>query len=397
MAAPLSDRKAAAVLKAFGQLGTIRGAQEKAGVSYSAARRIIREAHPDARRAKAAPASAADLDGVLVKLRKKPMTLAQVAAAGDVTEAEARDWLDAKRAGGFNLVAFGGRYSLEPTPAPVVFGASVFEVESDDDGTYTLGACGDSHMCSKYERLDVLNSLYDDYKREGVRHVFHTGNWIDGEARFNKYDLHTHGMDAQVRYLAEQYPRRKGVHTYAVAGDDHEGWYCQQSGVDIGRYAETRMREMGRTDWTNLGYMEAFVRLRHKRSGASTMLHVVHPGGGSAYALSYTVQKFVESYAGGEKPGVLFLGHYHKMEKVVVRGVFCVQTGCTQDQTPFMRKKKLEAHVGGHVVRLRQDARTGAILEMDGIKRYFNIGFYNDRWSHSGPVNLPKRTLGGVA
>ncbi len=260
---------------------------------------------------------------------------------------------------------------------------------AEQDGTFTFGACGDQHMCSKYERLDVAEALYDAYAEAGCSVVLNTGNWIDGEARFNVHDLHTRGMDAQLRYLARAYPRRPGITTYAVSGDDHEGWFAQREGIDIGRHAERTFRDVGRTDWIDLGYMEAPVRVVHPRTGKAAIISVTHPGGGSSYALSYSVQKIIESLDGGEKPAVLLAGHYHKLWAGSIRNVWAIQTGCSQDQTPFMRKKKLEAHVGGCLVKLTQDPDTGAIVRCQvEIIRFFHRGYYENRWNHHGPVNL---------
>src|SRR5690606_12736822 len=110
----------------------------------------------------------------------------------------------------------------------------------------------------------------------------------------------------------------------------------------------------------------------------SAMLLLAHPGSGSAYALSYTVQKIVESLEGGEKPAVGLWGHYHKMMFANVRNVWCIQTGCTQDQSPFMRKKRIEAHVGGGICRLTQDPATGAVTGCTvEFFRYFTAAYYN--------------------
>lgn len=294
---------------------------------------------------------------------------------------------------GHNVHERAGVLTLEKDIQPAFIGGPVFEYVSRPDNTFLFGATSDNHLGSKYERLDVLNALYDRFAEEGADRVFNAGNWIDGEARFNKFDLHTHGMDAQLAYLAAEYPKREGLVTYAVAGDDHEGWYGQREGVDIGRYAENVMRNAGRQDWVNLGYMEAHVKLVNANTGKSSMLAVVHPGGGSAYALSYSIQKIIESLDGGEKPAVGLYGHYHKLWAGNIRNVHCVQTGCTEDQTPFMRKKKLEAHVGGYLIGLKQDPETGAIPEMTAtMLRYFNRGFYNHRWSHGSMPVLPGRS-----
>lgn len=288
--------------------------------------------------------------------------------------------------------------SSEPEPTPhipypaFIRGDDLPTYVSRPDGTYVFGALGDNHLGSKYSRLEVLNELYDRYAAEGVDRVFNTGNWIDGEARFNAHDLLVHGMDPQLRYLAEHYPRRPGIETYAVAGDDHEGWYAQREGIDIGVRAEQTMRQCGRADWHNLGYMESHIRLIHAQSGKESILAVVHPGGGSSYALSYAIQKIIESLEGGEKPAVGLYGHYHKLWAGNIRNVWVAQTGTTEDQTPFMRKKKLEAHVGGMLIELRQDPRTGAVVEFTPrIMRWFNKGFYNNRWNHGDNVQLARR------
>jgi len=158
-------------------------------------------------------------------------------------------------------------------------------------------------------------------------------------------------------------------------------------------YAQEIMRKAGHK-WTDLGFMEAHVILENANSGKKSFMTVCHPGGGSAYALSYSVQKIIESLEGGEKPAVGLYGHYHKLLSCNVRNVFAVQTGTQQDQTPFMRKKRLEAHVGGTLVKLRQDPRTGAIVSMSAeLIRYFNKEYYAGagRWSKHEKVKQLRR------
>jgi biotin operon repressor len=325
-------------------------------------------------------------------LRRGAATLDELSSKLEMTRGQVLDAIDMMRDAGANIHEFGGRYEITATPAPQTKRGAIPEYVSREDNTFVFGATSDNHIGSKYARTDVLNGLYDHFARIGVDRVFNAGNWIDGEASFNKHDLVVHGMDEQLHALAREYPRRPGIVTYAVAGDDHEGWYCQREGVDIGRHAQNIMRQSGRDDWVDLGFMEAYVRLVNANSGLSTMLHVIHPGGGTAYAISYTVQKIAESYEGGEKPACALVGHYHKMGYNLVRNVHMLQTGTTQDQTPFMRKKKIPAHVGGLACRLTQDPATGAITACAvEFFNYFVQSYYNARWSHSGPVEWADR------
>lgn len=326
-------------------------------------------------------------------LRKRPCSIVELAEKADATPEEVHSAIAMMREHGINISVQGNKFEITGTPPTSSSSGAVIEIVSDENNVFRFGACGDSHLCSKYERLDVLHDLYDRYAAAGVRHVFHTGNWIDGEARFNTHDLNVHGLTPQLRYLAQHYPEREGICTYAVTGDDHEGWYAARLGVDIGRLAYNAMNEAGREDWFDLGYMEAHVRLVNANSGMTAVMSVIHPGGGSAYALSYAPQKIVEALDGGEKPAVMLIGHYHKMEALNVRNVWALQTGCTQDQTPFMRKKKLAAHVGGCLVELEQDPATGAIRGFTPhMWRYFNRGYYPNRWSPFGEVTKPARS-----
>jgi hypothetical protein len=101
---------------------------------------------------------------------------------------------------------------------------------------------------------------------------------------------------------------------------------------------------MLRDDLHYLGQEEVDIAL--KKSG-HPKIRLSHPGKGTAYALSYQPQKYVESLTGGQKPDAVFIGHYHKAEHMpCLRNVQTVQAGCMQHQTPFMRRKSISAHQG---------------------------------------------------
>lgn len=109
----------------------------------------------------------------------------------------------------------------------------------------------------------------------------------------------------------------------------------------------------------------------------NTKVRVLHPGGGSAYAISYTSQKIVESYSESEKPDILLHGHYHKFEYLYLRGIHIYQTGCLEEQTPFMRKKRLSAHLGCWVIEPMVNTE-GRVVET--IQR--PITFQQGTWSY---------------
>lgn len=244
----------------------------------------------------------------------------------------------------------------------------------------TFGAIGDTHLCSRYERLDILESLYDIFAREGVTRVYHTGNHIDGEARFNKSDIHITGLNNQVSYFARWFPRRHNIVTYFVTGDDHEGWYTQREGIDVGELTEFTARKMGRNDLIYIGHMERDVWI--DRENKKGKVRILHPGGGSGLSLGYSGQKIIDSYEENDRPDILLYGHYHKASFLPnYRGVWAIQTGTTSEQSPFMRKGRMGCDLGGWVVTAGLNA-AGKVVRVGAEF----IAFMPNAWSYKTSV-----------
>lgn len=316
-------------------------------------------------------------------LRKGAVTFDQLAETLGTTKSTVVNMCDRLRDEGYLVHEFGGHVEISKTPGPSQ-STEAHLLRSDKKGYTKFGYVSDNHLCSKYAREDCLSELYDWFAGEGCATVFNTGNWIDGEARFNKHDIFIHGMENQVNYFVEKYPQRKGVTTRFISGDDHEGWYGQREGIDIGAFTESKARSAGRKDLIHLGFIESFVTLEHVGNDTATQLLLVHPGGGSAYATSYAPQKYVEALSGGEKPAMILFGHWHKIFDFLIRNVVCLGGGCTKDLDPFGRKNKLAYHIGGMIVETWQDER-GAIERWRVEKRqFFDRGYYNDQWSYTG-------------
>lgn len=266
----------------------------------------------------------------------------------------------------------------ERTQPPPPGGEHTVRLADRGDGWKVVGLVADTHLGSKHERLDVLEELYTIFAGEGATHVLHGGNWVEGESRFNKHDIKVFGMEGQLRYFIDNYPKRDGVTTAYVSGDDHEGWWQQREALNIGQALEDKARAAGRKDLRYLGYVEADIELKARKGSA--VLRLMHGGGGASYAYSYVLQKTVEAFQGGEKPAVLVMGHHHKFDYCWPRSVHAVMPGCTTDQSIFMRKKKIEAHVGGVLAWIKQ-APNGAITRFRAEwLPFFDRGYYERRY-----------------
>lgn len=324
---------------------------------------------------------------VLKAQKTKPIAFDDICNAVNQGPKYVREALSNLREGGYNVAVSENAVRLDAAfpqnPARV---AITHDLKDYAGKWVRFGVVGDKHLGNMHARLDVLKLMYDLFAAEGITTVYDTGNWIDGEARFNKGELLVHGLDQQIDYWIENHPAREGITTYFVAGDDHEGWYQQRECLEIGKHAMLRAQDAGRDDLKYLGYAEALIEL--KTAHGSRFMMVNHPGGGTAYAISYKGQKYVESLQGGEKPSVVLQGHYHKFNVGYPREVWVVDTGTCCDQTLFMRKKQLQAHVGGCIVELMQAADGRIVRFRSEFLPFYDRGFYEEQRRRFG---LPAR------
>jgi hypothetical protein len=204
--------------------------------------------------------------------------------------------------------------------------------------------------------------------------VLHAGNPIDGYvARINGESVYATTIDGQAQYFADNYPQRKGIKTYYITGDDHESWFAP--GFNIGAYMEHVAKMASREDLQYIGHVESDIEV--KTGNVSTIIKVQHPGGGSAYARSYTGQKIVESMEGGEKPAILILGHYHVSNYMNERNIHVIALPGFQDQTIFARKKRLRMEVGGATLEFKVNPDDGTVTRCRvEFNRYFTRSYY---------------------
>lgn len=199
-----------------------------------------------------------------------------------------------------------------------------------------IGLISDTHIGSKYANQDMLEDVMERFKQAGVDAVYHAGDITEGYARRkgHAFEIELHGADDQVDGVVNRMPDI-GKPIYFILGD-HDNWHMDNGGIDIGKQIDDK-----RSDMHYMGLFGGKVWLNDQ-----TDLLMVHPSKGTSYALSYQPQKFIESLSGGNKPSILAMGHYHKLEYMFYRNVHSFQTGTLQDQTPFMQRMNAPAHTG---------------------------------------------------
>ncbi len=184
----------------------------------------------------------------------------------------------------------------------------------------------DTHLGSKYDRVDILRYLYRKAEESGVKCVLHSGDFTDGRSNRPEqiYELKEPSYDGQIQYCVEKYPKFSGK-TYVIQGN-HDDWWYKSNGSEIVK-AISRQRD----DIVYLGPDVADMKI------GKLKIRLFHGAGGVAYAKSYKIQKYLDTIPINEKPDILQTGHVHQAFYYKQDQTHCFQTGCLEDQTPYCR------------------------------------------------------------
>lgn len=201
----------------------------------------------------------------------------------------------------------------------------IYEIPNNLDHLKLL-LISDTHLGSKYDRLDILRYLYNKAEDIGVNYVLHSGDLTEGVSGRPQqlYELRESSYTGQRDYVVDKYPK-SDIPTYIISGN-HDLWWVKKCGSDIVKdICDCRedLHYLG-SDCEDLRIGKLKIRLYHGK-------------GGSAYAKSYKLQKYLDSIPPEERPHILQTGHVHNAFFMKQGDTHCYQTSCLQDLTPFER------------------------------------------------------------
>ena len=184
----------------------------------------------------------------------------------------------------------------------------------------------DTHLCSKYDRVDILRYLYEKAEDKNVNYILHSGDLTEGVSGRPQqlYELKESSYTGQRDYVIDKYPN-SNIPTYLIAGN-HDLWWVKQCGADICKDISNY-----RDDIIYLGSDCEDLRI------GKLKIRLFHGSGGNAYAKSYKLQKYLDSIPMEERPHILQTGHIHQAFFMKQGKTHCFQTSCLQDLTPYER------------------------------------------------------------
>ncbi len=308
------------------------------------------------------------MDLSIIDILKTGIQLSELADRLNISLKTCEGVIDDIKSQGYNIQTLGDTVKISNIVVPA---DNRIDSKWNGEKIIRFALMGDTQINSKYTQITHLHKFYEICKSEGINTVYHTGDIDEGEQMRpgHQYECYEQGADDHVKEIVRVYPQIDGIKTYFITGN-HDASIIKRCGYDIG-YPIANQRK----DMIYLGQSSAVVNLTPECT-----LELRHPLDGTAYALSYKLQKMVEAMSGGEKPNILAVGHYHKAEYFLYRNVHCFQTASFQAQTPWMKGKGISAFIGGWIVEVHVD-EIGIIKK---IKQEY-VPFYraiNDDWKN---------------
>jgi len=227
--------------------------------------------------------------------------------------------------------------SVEKTPVPSANKPADF---SKYRGKHLrFGIISDSHIGSVYFDGSFMKYAVDVLNKNSPDFVIHGGDVCEGHYEGIRdgsvFELEHIGGDAQIERAVKELGRIKSPIKFITGNHEYNTFY-RKSGIEIGKTLQRRL-----TNSEYLGNGEGWIILPHKKR-----IQILHPDGGTAYAISYRPQKIAESITGGSKPDILTISHFHKLEYLFYRNIHILQTGTLENQTKFMKGRHISAHKG---------------------------------------------------
>ncbi len=206
-----------------------------------------------------------------------------------------------------------------------------------------FGIVSDTHIGSSAYNADALNKFYDRCVSENITTILHAGDVVDGIKIYKgqEFEQDYYGFDSQTKFAIEAYPYRKGIRTYAILGN-HDYSFISHSDCDpLKKICDKR---------EDIVYLDRYFG---EIVLGDFLIALHHPDGGGAYALSYKVQKILETIT--EYYDAYIVGHYHTALSLYnYHSRWACLAGSFQNETMFARRKGLRTIIGGYIVEMER-------------------------------------------
>lgn len=128
----------------------------------------------------------------------------------------------------------------------------------DVSDTFKFIVISDTHFGSIYDSFDKLKEVYDYAIKNNIKHIFHTGDLIEGNYdNFRRCKNNLRDLYSQIEYVIKNYCYDKNITNHILLGN-HDFSSILSDDFDIINYLNVR------EDFDLLGYKTAYIKIRNE-------------------------------------------------------------------------------------------------------------------------------------
>ena len=254
---------------------------------------------------------------------------------------------------------------------------STYSFETDDSNEFNFVAISDVRLGSRYQQLAILNDIYRKAADMGINKVIICGNISAGLKPITDETNFVTDSQAQVDYIAANFPNYPGITTYFISGklDDK---HISVNKLNLGK----RLADV-RPDMVYLGEDICDITIdRVKMQVMSSRLS-------KTYTSSYRTQQTLDAYRSEDKPDILLYGGLLQMEKYNYRDVQCISVPSVCATDPEMKSKRYANTVGAWYVTVKTNEK-GLLDSVTAVDSPYYITNKDDYLGTSANVSVAK-------
>ena len=181
---------------------------------------------------------------------------------------------------------------------------------------------GDTHLCNKCDRLDIIRYLYLKAEDNNIDLILHSGDFTDGYPLIEGYDkiLKENTFNGQKEYVMSEYPMYSNK-TLVISGNHDEYWYMK-SGKDILEYISKE-----RNDIVYLGNNKRDIKL------GNIDIKLMHGNPNKYVGNKFKPIKYIKSL--DKKPNILHTGHLHCSYNDKIDKTYYFRNSALMNKTPY--------------------------------------------------------------
>ena len=185
---------------------------------------------------------------------------------------------------------------------------------------------GDTHLCNKNDRLDILRYLYFKAEDDNIDLILHSGDFTDGYPLIDGYEkiLKEKTFNGQLEYVISEYPMYSNK-TLLVSGNHDEYWY-KKSGKDI-------LKEITdvRNDITYLGSNRRDILL------GNIHIKLMHGNPNPYIGSKFKPIRYIKEL--DKKPNILHTGHLHCSYNDKIGNTYYFRNASLMNKTPYTESR----------------------------------------------------------